>query len=37
MVERVWREWNPPGSHTTGGNVNWYSHYGEQNGNSLEN
>jgi len=23
-------------SYTTGGNVNWYSHYGEQNGSSLK-
>ena len=24
-------------SYTVGGNVNWYSHYGEQYGHSLEN
>ena len=33
--ERFWRKGNP---HTTvGGNVNWYSHYGEQFGDSLKN
>ena len=26
MLERVWRE----SSYTVDGNVNWYSHYGEQ-------
>jgi len=24
-------------SHTVGGNINWYGHYGEQYGGSLEN
>ena len=30
MLERVWRKRN------VGGNVNWYSHYGEQYGSSLQ-
>ena len=33
MLERVWREGNSP--NIVGGNVNWYSHYGEQYGGSL--
>ena len=32
MLERVWRK-----GYTVGGNVNWYSHYGEQYGGSLKN
>ena len=35
MLERLWREGTPPS--TVGGNVNWYSHYGEQYGGSLYN
>ena len=34
MLERVWRKGNPP--NTADGNVNWYSHYGEQYGGSLK-
>ena len=33
MLERVWRE----SSYTVDGNVNWYSHYGEQYRSSLKN
>ena len=33
MLERVWREGNTP----VGGNVNWYSCYGEQYGGPLRN
>ena len=32
-LERVQREGNPP---TLGGNVNWYSYYGEQYGGFLK-
>ena len=35
MLERVWREGNPPALFL-GGNVNWFSHYGEQYGGSLK-
>ena len=30
MLERVWRKEGVGLSYTTGGNVNWCSHYGEQ-------
>ena len=33
VLARMWRNWNPC---TVGGNVNWYSHYGEQYGGSLK-
>ena len=33
MLNRVWRKGN---SYTVGGNVNLYSHYGEQNRGSLK-
>ena len=33
MLERVWRKGNPS---TLGGNVNWYSHYGEKEGKFLK-
>jgi len=33
MMERVWREGKP--SCTVGGYVSWYSHYGEEYGDSL--
>ena len=35
ILEMVWREGNLP--EVVGGNVNWYSHYGEQCGGSLKN
>ena len=35
MLERVWREGNLPT--LLGGDVIWYSHYGEQCGGSLKN
>ena len=34
MMEKVWKKENPP--YTVGGNVNWYSHYGEQYESSLK-
>ena len=34
MLERVWRKGKP--SYIVGGNANWYSHYGEQHGDSLK-
>ena len=34
ILERVWEEGNL--SYTVGGNVKWYSHYGEQYGGSLK-
>jgi len=36
---KCWRRCREKGTllYTLGGNVNWYSHYGEQYGNSLEN
>jgi len=35
MLEKVWRKKKP--SYSIGGNVNWYSHYGEQYGDSFKN
>ena len=38
MIDKYWEgvEKKEP-SYIVGGNVNWYSHYGEQYGGSLEN
>ena len=33
MLERVWRKRS---SYTVGGNVNWYNHYGKQNGDTSK-
>ena len=33
---KCWRGCGEKGTYTVGGNVNWYSHYGEQYGGSLE-